>query len=194
MRRRPKPAKTAEQIEQDRAAAREALRRHRARRKAEKDALPHWQTRAVDDVNTTLCAMLYGGSGENQTRDRTHALAAALFDALGPEGAVLLAAQLAEEIDAGGTRAQRRRELEARDGSSALSAQTRHHEKGVGLRSELEANFQIGNKAERTESSKAPLTLDRSRPYAEVYGDTQGRVYEQEGVYFRGDGTEAGRG
>jgi hypothetical protein len=85
--------KTAEQIEQDRAAAREALRRHHARRKAEKDALLHWQTRAVDDVSV-LRDVLYGGSGEVQTRD----LAAALFDALGAESAAKLAARLAKEV------------------------------------------------------------------------------------------------
>lgn len=31
--------------------------------------------------------------------------------------------------------------------------------------------------------------LDRSRPYAAVIGDDQGRMFEQGGQYFRGDGS-----
>jgi hypothetical protein len=31
--------------------------------------------------------------------------------------------------------------------------------------------------------------LDREQPYGTIYGDEQGRAFEQEGVYFRGDGT-----
>ena len=170
--------KTAEQSEQDRAAAREALRRHRARRKAEKDALPRWQTRAVDDVNAVLRDVLYSGSSEVQTRDRTQDLAAALFDTLGPEGAVRLAARLGEEIDAGGTRAQRRLELAARQVETSGEVQT-FREKSI----EIE-----------TIIPEAPRVLDRQRPYAEVHGDTHGRAYEQDGHYFRADGREAGRG
>ena len=30
--------------------------------------------------------------------------------------------------------------------------------------------------------------LDKSRPYAEIYGDTHGRRYEQDGHYFGADG------
>jgi hypothetical protein len=165
--------KTAEQSEQDRAAAREALRRHRARRKAEKDALPRWQTRAVDDINAVLRDVLFGGSGEIQTRDRTDALAAALFDALGPEAAVRLAAQLTEEINAGGTRAQRRRELDARDGSDAV-----------------EAGGEICSVG--ADGKEPARTLDKSRDYGIVCGDARGIAFEQDGILFRADGTEAG--
>lgn len=31
--------------------------------------------------------------------------------------------------------------------------------------------------------------LDRSKPFATVFGDDQGRIYEQGGQYFRGDGS-----
>ena len=109
--------------------------------------------------------MLFGDSGELQTQDRIHNLAAALFDTIGPEKAMSLAARLAEEIDAGGTRAQCRRELEARD---------------------LTVPIPLAQ-------AQAVRTLDRARPYAEVHGDDQGRRFEQDGAYFRGDGAEAGR-
>lgn len=81
--------------------AREAVRRHRARRKAQRKAMlgtaQYW---AIHRVDQALRDMLYGkvgGSGEVQTRDRTDALAVALFDALGPERTARLAAQLAAE-------------------------------------------------------------------------------------------------
>ncbi len=31
--------------------------------------------------------------------------------------------------------------------------------------------------------------LDKTQPFATIYGDTEGRVYEQDSLYFRGDGT-----
>ncbi len=35
-------------------------------------------------------------------------------------------------------------------------------------------------------------TLDRTKDYSTVMGDDQGRVFEQDGVFFRSDGTEHG--
>jgi hypothetical protein len=32
-------------------------------------------------------------------------------------------------------------------------------------------------------------TLDRQRPFGEIFGDSLGRRYEQDGEYFLGDGT-----
>jgi hypothetical protein len=32
-------------------------------------------------------------------------------------------------------------------------------------------------------------TFDRSRPYGSVFGDLEGRMYEQDGQFFRGDGS-----
>jgi hypothetical protein len=32
--------------------------------------------------------------------------------------------------------------------------------------------------------------LDKNKPYGQITGCTEGRVYEQDGVYFNGDGTE----
>lgn len=32
--------------------------------------------------------------------------------------------------------------------------------------------------------------LDRSRDFGSIQGDSQGRVYEQDGVFFSADGTE----
>ncbi|MGZ8317504.1 MAG: hypothetical protein ACXWVD_00245 [Telluria sp.] len=31
--------------------------------------------------------------------------------------------------------------------------------------------------------------LDRSKPFATVFGDEHGRIYEQDGHYYRGDGS-----
>lgn len=35
----------------------------------------------------------------------------------------------------------------------------------------------------------AAATLDRKRPFGAVIGDTEGRNFEQDGNFFRGDGT-----
>lgn len=32
-------------------------------------------------------------------------------------------------------------------------------------------------------------TLDRSRPFGTIFGDDAGRMFEQDGQYFRGDGS-----
>lgn len=32
-------------------------------------------------------------------------------------------------------------------------------------------------------------TLDRQKPFGEIYGDSEGKRYEQDGEYFRGDGS-----
>lgn len=34
--------------------------------------------------------------------------------------------------------------------------------------------------------------LDKSKPFAQVYGDDQGRAFEQDGAFFRGDGSPWG--
>ena len=33
------------------------------------------------------------------------------------------------------------------------------------------------------------MKLDKSKPYGTVFGDNQGRVFDQDGEYFRGDGS-----
>lgn len=35
--------------------------------------------------------------------------------------------------------------------------------------------------------------LDRTKPFGEVYGDTEGKVYCQDGVYFDCNGLEHGK-
>lgn len=31
--------------------------------------------------------------------------------------------------------------------------------------------------------------LDKSKPHGHIFGDDQGRIYEQDGAFFNGDGT-----
>lgn len=33
-------------------------------------------------------------------------------------------------------------------------------------------------------------TLDKTQPYGQIVGDDQGRFFEQDGLYFHGDGSE----
>jgi hypothetical protein len=166
--------KTAEQSEQDRAAAREAVRRHRKRLKAEREAMlgtpRYW---AIHRINRALREMIYGkvgSGGQVQTRDRTDALATALIEALGAESAAKLAARLAEEIDSSSG--------EDRPGQYA-QAQAREREDD--------------SKAE-TFAPEATRKLDRLQPFGELFGDDRGRAFVQDGIYFRSDGTEADRG
>jgi hypothetical protein len=38
------------------------------------------------------------------------------------------------------------------------------------------------------------MPLDRNKPFGRVCGDSQGRVFEQDGRFYRGDGSEWGSG
>jgi hypothetical protein len=125
VRRRAKPAKTPEQIERERERAREAVRRHRALRAEQKQALRP-QARAIGRVTGALREMIFGkvspsrySGGKVRTWDRTDELARALFDALGSASAAKLVTALRHEVKIGGTTARRHREFVERYGDQS---------------------------------------------------------------------------
>ena len=93
---RPKPTKTPEQMERERKAAQEAVRRHRKRRRMQKDAIGVRRHNAMKRVNAGMQELIFGKNGRK--RDTTHHIATDLFYALGPEAAARVRDYLNAEL------------------------------------------------------------------------------------------------
>ena len=102
---------------------------------------------------------------------------------------------------------QRRRELEARQvetvGAALATPQEARQSAATvagdtayaAARASLEATGTIDQlrKTVGADGKEAARVLDTSRDYAEIHGHP-GYAFEQDGIYFRSDGTEADRG